>query len=194
MTKKRTLTNDYKTYILDLTGKYLEVLCSNQYVPYNKKLFIGTFSSLMYFESLMFVGRTCYLLLTNRFPKKYFKISIKRRPLWDYYSEYTFKMYVTFYPIAFNIHKFKCIREVLNKKDILLYYYYRYPKYITDLFLLRMILEPLKYTIEQGKNLERNMLAINVTLPVSSDSPQKTQDFQQDSENDSDQNLILLKS
>ena len=146
------ISREEKMRILEVVGKQLETMCINYYTPIDKNLLLGKFSSKVYSDVMMHVGNTCYKFLRQASDLRYFKLIVERKPLWDFYSEYKFKLYIRFYSNRTDPNDFKCIKQVLQKPgQQLCYQYYRYAKYITDLFLLKMILEPKGYMVDTAK-------------------------------------------
>ena len=150
-----------KTRTHELVGKNLENLCTDFYTSSNKKLLIGKFSGKLYYDILIYTGQKCHKLLMDASARNYFKLIVKRKPLWDFYPDYKFKLYIRFYPAGTHITNFKCVKQVLKKRDEqkmdslldckkMLYYpgYTGYEKYISDYYLLKTIFEPQGYVIQ----------------------------------------------
>ena len=170
---------------LELVGKNIETLCANRDVPTNSKILIGKFSSKLYYDVLIHAGKVSYNSIVKSPYPRFFRIEIKRKPLWDLYSEYTFKLYIRFYPSTIPISEFKPVKKVLkqqrkiqalvlkdsNRRHMLVpeerfhYPYYRYDKYISDYFALRMILELLGFMVERVKQIPSCYLTLKVGFP-----------------------------
>lgn len=185
------MTEEERSRTLELIGKNLKTICHNKNVELNKKLYLGQYTSKLYFDILMHVGKVCYKSIMKSSCLHFFKLYVERKPLWDFYSEYKFKLYIRFYPGLTQATKFKRVKKVLSeqtknqkktltdKKRMLAhesrfhYEYCRYNKYVTDLFLLKMILEPLDFTIEQIKQIPSYYLTLKVVFPTEMTSNSK---------------------